>query len=458
MTKNKKNLSKTVSGWGCNSKALVKIINPKDKEELQEIISNSKKNSLISRGLGRSYGDAAQLNNRTVINLNCFQHIYLNKEQGIVNAGGGVSFDNLLKKIIPQGFFLPVSPGTRNVTVGGAIAADVHGKNHHINGSFGNHIIDLLIIDGLGQIKSLNPRKEAKKSEKDKFWATIGGMGLTGVIIEATFSLIPIKTAKISVDTTRHRDIDSLMEKMVICDNKFQYSVAWLDTLNKSGRGILTCGNHATPEQIKKEANIDNLLEYNPKSIATAPSFIPNGLLNRLTVNAFNEAYFRKAPESRTQELQDIASFFHPLDGIQNWNRVYGPKGFLQYQFVVPDSSAHLIKESIEIFRKIGIPSFLSVLKRFGEENSAFLSFPKKGWTLAVDIPLSIPKLERTLFELDIKIAEAGGRIYLAKDSRQSSDIFSLTYPKLNEWKTIQTSMDPNRVFCSDLALRLNLV
>ena len=163
-------------------------------------------------------------------------------------------------------------------------------------------------------------------------------------------------------------------------------------------------------------------------------------------MNAFNEAYFRKAPELRKQELQDLSSFFHPLDGIQEWNRVYGPKGFLQYQFVVPDRSSHLIKESIEKFRKIGIPSFLSVLKRFGEGNSAFLSFPKKGWTLAVDIPLSIPKLERTLYELDIKIAEAGGRIYLAKDSRQSSDIFSLTYPRLSEWKTIQTSMDPKNI------------
>ena len=456
--KNLKHISKTLSGWGCNSKAFVKILNPKNKEALQEIIAESKNSSLIARGLGRSYGDAAQLNNGSVINLDYFQHIYLNKEKGIVNVGGGVSFDYLLKKLIPEGFFLPVSPGTRNVTVGGAIAADVHGKNHHVNGSFGNHVINLLIVDGLGQIQNLSTRKDAHKSEKDKFWATIGGMGLTGIIIEATFSLISIKTSKISVDTSKHNDIDSLMEKMVYCDNKFQYSVAWLDTLNKNGRGILTCGNHAIPEQFEKKIEINNFLEYDPKSIATAPSFIPNGILNRLTVNAFNEAYFRKAPKLRKQELQDIGIFFHPLDGIQKWNRVYGPKGFLQYQFVVPDSSSHLIKESIEKFRKMGIPSFLSVLKRFGEENSAFLSFPKKGWTLAVDIPLSIPMLERTLSELDIKIAEAGGRIYLAKDSRQSSDIFSLTYPKLNEWKIIQKAMDPKRIFCSDLAIRLNLI
>ena len=458
MTKNIKTISKSISGWGRNSKALVNILNPENMEEIQEIISDSEQNSIIVRGLGRSYGDAAQLSNGYVMNLNSINHIHLNKSKGIVIAGGGLSFDELLKQIIPEGFFLPVSPGTRNVTVGGAIAADVHGKNHHVNGSFGNHVINLLVIDGLGQIKSLSPQEDATQSEKDAFWATIGGMGLTGVIIEATFSLLPIRTSKISVDTSRHGDIDSLMDEMIVCDKNFQYSVAWLDTLNKNGRGILTCGNHANPEQFANEVEMDSLLDYKPKSLATAPSFIPNGILNRLTVNAFNEAYFRKAPKSRKKELQDIASFFHPLDGIQEWNRVYGPKGFLQYQFVVPDSASHLIKESIEIFRKIGIPSFLSVLKRFGEENSAFLSFPKKGWTLAVDIPLSIPELDRTLFELDIKIAESGGRIYLAKDSRQSSDIFSITYPNLKKWKTIQKSMDPKRIFCSDLAIRLNLI
>ncbi len=458
MNKNPKYISKSISGWARNSRAEVNIIVPENKEELQEIISNSKKNSLIARGLGRSYGDAAQLNNGSVLNLSYFQHIHLNKSKGIVNAGGGVSFDDLLKKIIPEGFFLPVSPGTRNVTVGGAIASDVHGKNHHINGSFGNHVIDLLLIDGLGQIKKLSLGNDADKSEKDAFWATVGGMGLTGVIIEATFSLIPIKTSKISVDISRHQDLDSLMEEMISCDKKFQYSVAWLDTLSKKGRGILTCGDHANPEQFEKRFDIENPFYYNPKSLATAPSFIPNMILNRLTVAAFNEAYFRKAPQSRKKELTDIASFFHPLDGIQQWNRIYGPKGFIQYQFVVPDSSANLIKESIDMLRKIGVPSFLSVLKRFGEENLGFLSFPKKGWTLAVDIPLSIPKLDRTLFELDLKIAEAGGRIYLSKDSRQSSDIFSSTYPRLNEWKIIQKSMDPKRIFCSDLATRLELV
>ena len=252
MKNNSKFVTKTISGWGRNSKAEVNIIDPNDTEELQDIISHSKKNRLIARGLGRSYGDAAQLSNGSVINLDSFQHINLNKSKGIVNAGSGVSFDALLKQIIPAGFFLPVSPGTRNVTVGGAIASDVHGKNHHINGSFGNHIINLLLIDGLGQIKKLSPGNDANKSEKDAFWATVGGMGLTGVIIEATFSLIPIKTSKISVDISRHNNLDSLMEEMIICDNKFQYSVAWLDTLSKSPRGILTCGDHANPEQFEK--------------------------------------------------------------------------------------------------------------------------------------------------------------------------------------------------------------
>ena len=330
-------------------------------------------------------------------------------------------------------------------------------KNHHQNGSFGNHLIEILLIDGLGQIKTLSPINNFSNNTYEQFWATVGGMGLTGVILEATFSLIPIKTSKISVNTSRYRDLDNLMDAMVISDKEFQYSVAWIDTLNKNGRGVVTCGNHALPEQLQKNNLNFDWLNYDPKSLTTAPSFLPNGFLNRLTISAFNETWFRKSPRLRKNELQDIATFFHPLDGIKDWNRLYGPKGFMQYQFVVPDSGSKIIKETIEILKQKGVPSFLSVLKRFGNENPAFLSFPKKGWTLAIDIPLSVPELEDTLSELDNKVADAGGRIYLAKDSRQSNHMFTKTYRKLNEWKTIKNKLDPNHKFTSDLATRVGL-
>ena len=449
---------KIVSGWGGSSKATVEMININNVEQLQQLIRNSNQISLIARGLGRSYGDAAQLNNGTVINLQAFHHICLDPSKASVTAGGGVSLELLLKKIVPAGFFLPVTPGTRNVTIGGAIAADVHGKNHHLDGSFGNHVSQLMLIDGTGALKKLSPHNNSSEEEKNQFWATIGGMGLTGVIVEATFSLIPIKTSLISVDTSRHQNLDDLMDAMIRADSQYRYSVAWVDSLNRRGRGVLTCGDHAVPAQLGKNSNQQDLLKYGPKSLASAPSFLPSGLLNKLTVGAFNEAWFWKSPHLRKEELQEIGPYFHPLDGIQDWNKVYGPKGFLQYQFAVPDNASQLINYSLESLRKIGTPSFLTVLKRFGPENLSPLSFPIKGWTLAADIPLSLPNLEKTLIKLDEKIAQAGGRIYLAKDSRQSPAMFRSTYPKLSEWRNVQKSMDPKKIFCSDLAKRIELI
>ena len=456
--KTTQNGNEIVSGWGGSNSARVQVINPNTINQLQKVIRESSQISLIARGLGRSYGDAAQLNDGVVINLNAFQHIHLDRSKSQVTAGSGVSLDLLLKKIVPAGFFLPVTPGTRNVTIGGAIAADVHGKNHHLDGSFGNHVSQLIIVDGTGELKKLSPNNNASSEERNQFWATIGGMGLTGVVVEATFSLIPISTSLISVDTSRHQDLEELMDAMTLADNQYQYSVAWVDSLNRKGRGVLTCGDHAVPEQLGSTTKNKDPLHYDPKSLASAPSFLPNGLLNKLTVGAFNETWFRKSPKRRKEELQEIAPYFHPLDGVQDWNKIYGSKGFLQYQFAVPDSYSHLITHSLESLRKIGAPSFLTVLKRFGPENLSPLSFPIKGWTLASDIPLSVPNLEETLLKLDEKVAEAGGRIYLAKDSRQSATMFRSTYPKLNEWQNVQKSLDPNKIFCSDLAKRIQLI
>ncbi len=455
---NSKNNINSISGWGCHNHAKAKIINPVNLEHLEEIINNAKRKSIISRGLGRSYGDAAQLDNEQVIDLKFFNHINLNKEKRIVTAGSGVSINSLLEKIVPLGFFIPVSPGTRYVTIGGAIASDVHGKNHHVNGSFGNHIHEISLIDGLGNFKKLSNNNNSSLQEKNQFWATIGGMGLTGVIIEASFSLIPIKTSKILVDVYKYKDLDDLMDAMVNSENDYQYSVAWVDSLSKSNKGIFTGGNHALDIDLKRNNFYNNPLSYESKSLASAPSFFPNGILNRYSVKAFNEAWFRKTPKFEEGDLQSISKFFHPLDGIKNWNRLYGSKGFIQYQFVVPDNESKVISEVLEITRKYGTPSFLTVLKKFGKGNDSFLSFPIKGWTLAIDIPLTFSNLNEILKKLDEKVLNAGGRIYLAKDSRQSPEMFQNSYPLLNSWKKIRSSMDPNNIFCSDLAKRLNIV
>jgi decaprenylphospho-beta-D-ribofuranose 2-oxidase len=207
-------------------------------------------------------------------------------------------------------------------------------------------------------------------------------------------------------------------------------------------------------EECKLEG-VANPHDYDPKKIATAPGLVPSGLLNRWSVRAFNEAWFRKHPAHREGELQGIGGFFHPLDGVQEWNRIYGPKGFLQYQFQVPDSAGYLVELALRKLREVGTLSFLTVLKRFGPSNEGMLSFPQPGWTLAVDIPAGIPALGRTLDELDALVAAEGGRLYLAKDSRQSPSMFARTYPRLDEWREIRDRLDPNHVFVSDQSRRL---
>ncbi len=446
-----------ISGWGLHNPANVRILKPDRFEQLENIIVNSNKNSLLARGLGRSYGDAAQLKNESVFNLHDFDHIYLNKKEGSITVGSGVSIDSLLKKIIPEGFFIPVSPGTRNVTIGGAIASDVHGKNHHLNGSFGNHIKEILIIDGMGNFKKLSSNNNEPIERKNQFWATIGGMGLTGVIIEATFSLIPIRTSKMKTNTFKYKDLDDLMDAMINAQYNFQYIVAWVDSLSKKNRGVLTVGNHAVESDLQEKSPNENLLSYHSKSIASAPTFLPFRLLNKFTVKAFNEVWFRKTPKEMKDEIKSISNFFHPLDGVKNWNKFYGSKGFIQYQFVVPENEYKTIFEILEITKKINAPSFLTVLKKFGPGNKAFLSFPIKGWTLAIDFPLSLSNLNETLLKLDEKVLSAGGRIYLAKDSMQTSEMFKRTYPRLNEWKEVKSKMDPKNIFCSDLSKRLNI-
>jgi decaprenylphospho-beta-D-ribofuranose 2-oxidase len=448
--------TRTLSGWGRTNPVTAQVVQPDSVEQLQELIRGAPPRSLIARGLGRSYGDAAQLNDGTVIELPAFDRIELDAASGTVTAGAGVSLDQILRVIVPAGFFLPVTPGTRNVTVGGAIAADVHGKNHHVDGSFGNHVQRLLLVDGTGTLRDLTPSGRGSVDEAEFFWATVGGMGLTGVIVEATFSLIPITSSLISVDTTRYRDLESLMAAMVEADSKYRYSVAWVDSLDPKGRGVLTCGGHAPAEALPPNLQADPL-HYDPKALASAPPFLPGGLLNKLTVRAFNEAWYRKAPKHRVGGLQAIAPFFHPLDGVQDWNRIYGPGGFLQYQFAVPNEAAHLVPSSLEALRQVGAPSFLTVLKRFGHGNPAPLSFPMPGWTLAADVPAAVPGLLPVLGQLDQEVAAAGGRLYLAKDSRQTAAIVQRSYPRLAEWQSLVKSLDPRGVFVSSLSERLAL-
>ncbi len=447
MTTTPLNNPQPLSGWGRAMTSVANFVPAHHPEEMSQYIRSAGSRGVLARGLGRSYGDAAQSGGATVFDMTTFNNFTLNPENMTVTADAGASIDSILREIVPLGFFVPVTAGTRIITVGGAIAADIHGKNHHLDGSFGAHVLEITLIDGLGDIRVLTPASP-------EFWATIGGMGLTGVIVSATFTVIPIQSSYISVDTERGKDLDDVMSRMIERDDEYKYSVAWIDSVATSGRGVITRGDHATLEECRLDG-VAHPQDYDPKKIATAPGLVPSGLLNRWSVRAFNEAWYRKHPTHRVGELQGIGGFFHPLDGVQEWNRIYGPKGFLQYQFQVPDSAGYLVELSLRKLREVGTLSFLTVLKRFGPGNDGMLSFPQAGWTLAVDVPAGVPALGRALDELDALVAAEGGRLYLAKDSRQSPSMFARTYPRLDEWREIRNRLDPNHVFVSDLSRRL---
>jgi decaprenylphospho-beta-D-ribofuranose 2-oxidase len=290
--------------------------------------------------------------------------------------------------------------------------------------------------------------------QADVFWATIGGMGLTGIITKATLKLLPIVSDRVVVDTLRCNDLDTVMDEMMRHDNDYRYSVAWVDCMTKGaslGRAILTRGDHApvgaAPSLIGPKA---------PR--LKVPFFAPSGLLNPVTIRTFNEAWFRRAPKQRSGELQSFSSFFHPLDGVSDWNRLYGKRGFVQYQFVVPDNESDTVRRAIELLSSSGVPSFLAVLKRFGAANPSPLSFPLPGWTLALDMPVGPRALPETLDQLDDLVVAAGGRIYLAKDSRLDPSKVRAMYPRLDEFLAVKERVDPSSVLASDLSRRLQLL
>ncbi len=374
-------------------------------------------------------------------------------ENGVLKVSGGTSLDAIMKKYVPNGYFVPVTPGTRFVTIGGAIAADIHGKNHHISGSFVDHVNTMQLAAPSGNF-NLSATENA-----DIFWATAGGMGLTGVITMASLNMLPIETAYINMETRRAKDFDELLSVMAGSDADFRYSVAWIDCIAKGasmGRGVLTRGDHASLDQLGPKQKIDPL-KYRPNSRLVAPPWFPPHILNSMSVRAFNEAWFLKAPQLRQDQIVPLTSYFHPLDGIQGWNRMYGRNGFLQYQFLVPDGEEEALRKILEKISKAKVASFLAVLKRFGKANSGLLSFPAPGWTLALDIPVGASSLSDLLDELDKDVLEANGKLYLAKESRASCDTIKQMYPKLKEFSRIKEITDPNGIIVSDLSRRLCL-
>jgi decaprenylphospho-beta-D-ribofuranose 2-oxidase len=443
-----------LTGWGrtAPTPAIVSPVHGDD--DVLSVLNGHSPRGVLARGLARSYGDAAQNAGGLVLDMTAADRVLdVNLGNGEVEVEAGISLDRLMNLFVPMGFFVPVTAGTRYVTVGGAIAADIHGKNHHIAGSFSQHVrwLDLLTADG--QVRRVGPEEDA-----DLFWATAGGMGLTGVILRARVRMKPIESSRIVVDTDRTPDLDSLMTLLSETDHLYDYSVAWIDCVAKGrrmGRSVLTRGRFARRDELPSRQQADPL-HYSGSVRLSVPDVFPPGLLNGATVAAFNELWYRKSPKRKRGQLQTIPTFFHPLDGVGEWNRIYGPRGFVQYQFTVPFGQEQAMREALERISSSGHASFLAVLKRFGEGNPGMLSYPSPGWTLALDVPV-VRGLAELLDRLDELVVAAGGRIYLAKDSRVRPELFEHMYPELEHFRAVRKRVDPDGVFTSDLARRLSL-
>ena len=431
------------------------MVRARRSEDVNAVLGDPPGRGVIARGLGRSYGDAAQCAGGVVIDATGLAQVRsFDPERGVVQVDAGVSLGTLAGSTLPLGWFLPVTPGTRHVTVGGAVAADIHGKNHHVDGSFCDHLEGFTLATPTGTVE-VTP-----ESEPDLFWATAGGMGLTGVVVHATIRLQPVETAFMRVDTERAVDLDDVLARMEEGDHRYQYSVAWVDLLARGpslGRSVLTRAGHAGLDELPARDRA-SALQAPPGRGPGAPSWTPPGLLSRATVRAFNSAWFRRAPSLQRGRTQALHAFFHPRAGVPGWNRLYGRRGFVQYQFLLPFGREEELRRAVERLSEARCPSFLAVLKRFGPPNPGPLSFPMPGWTLALDIPVGSPAVAPLLDGLDELVAEAGGRVYLAKDARLRPELLEVMYPRLDEWRRVQAKVDPDGVLRSDLARRLGLV
>jgi len=443
----------SVTGWGRTAPTTARLVRPRTYEEAVAAVRECGTRGGIPRGLGRAYGDAAQNAGGAVLDMTGLDRIHaIDADGGTVLCDAGVSLHRLMEVLLPLGWFVPVTPGTRYVTVGGAIGADIHGKNHHVSGSFARHVLSFELLTADGGIRTVGRGTPL-------FDATAGGMGLTGVILTATVRLQPVETSLMSVDTERAADLDDLMARLTATDHHYRYSVAWIDLLARGasmGRSVLTRGEHASLDALPPRAR-RHPLAFRPARFPSAPAFVPEGLLGRTTVGLFNELWYRKAPRARAGELQKISTFFHPLDGVPHWNRIYGRGGFVQYQFVVGYGQEEALRRIVGKISQHRCPSFLAVLKRFGEGDPGWLSFPMPGWTLALDIPANLPGLGAFLDELDAEVAGADGRVYLAKDARLRPELLAEMYPRLGEFRSLRQELDPRGVFTSDLSRRLGL-
>lgn len=413
----KPNFVKKVTNWG-NFPVVEKEMRSEDQySKIKEFILSH--NEVIARGNGRSYGDSS-LGESIFSTKKLNKFISFDRLNGIIECESGVLLTEVLEVCVPQGYFLYVTPGTKFITVGGAVASDVHGKNHHAEGCFSEYVIDFKLMNEKGDIITCS-----REENSDKFWATIGGMGLTGIILSVKFKLKNIESAYIRQESTKAENLDEIF-KLFEQSESWTYTVAWIDCLQKGeniGRSILMRGEHAFQYQLPEKLR-NTPLRLKKKFSPTVPFYFPGFVLNALTVKIFNFFYYKKQAKKEVKNFIDYETFFYPLDFVNDWNKIYGKSGFIQYQMMIPkDKGREGMQRILETIAKSGNGSFLAVLKLYGKENpQAYNSFPFEGYSLALDFKVN-KKLKKLVDQLDSIVEEYNGKIYLTKDSMSRSSL-----------------------------------
>ncbi|RJO77233.1 FAD-binding oxidoreductase [Nocardia panacis] len=446
-----------LTGWSRTAPTVAQVLSTPDIDTIAKAVRAAGPRGVIARGLGRSYGDPAQNGGGLVVDMTAFDRIHtIDPDGGVADVEAGVSLDTLMRAALPHGLWVPVLPGTRQVTIGGAIASDIHGKNHHSQGSFGNHVLSMDLLTAEGEIRTIGP----DGLDADLFWATVGGMGLTGIVVRARIRMKHTETAYFLVDSDRTDNLDQTMELLTGgSDDGYEYSVAVPDTISigpRLGRAGFSRGNLATLDQLPTKLR-RNPLYFHAPQLFTVPDVLPNGMVNNLTIRLGGEVTHRTFAKRGRGLIQNITQFLHPLDLLGEWNRGYGRRGFLQYQFSMPYGAEDQLAEAVRAIAHSGHRSFLNVFKRMGPSSRAPLSWPHPGFMLSLDFPLKAG-LHEFCTELDQRVVDAGGRLYFAKESRTTPETIRVMYPRLEEWRRVRDAADPEQVFVSDLARRLRLV
>ena len=442
-----------LSGWGRYPALNAQSITPNRWQSIPEQLWAH--GGQIARGQGRSYGDSAL--GAHIISTESMDHfLEFNPQTGILSCEAGVTLAQILQVTVPQGWFLQVTPGTKFVSVGGAIASDVHGKNHHHHGSFSTSVCSLQLLTTQGSLIACSATQNA-----DIFHATCGGMGLTGIIVSATIQLLKIDSSWIAQRTLKTQSLAETLEQFENTQSA-TYSVAWIDCLAKGehlGRSLIMLGEHATQSQLSAGGiSYSQRWQTHQAGKLSMPFALPNFVLNRWSIKAFNELYYRRVRQADSHNLLHYDPYFYPLDGIHHWNRMYGAEGFLQYQFVIPFSAGLAgLQRILTTISQSQKGSFLAVLKVFGEGNDNYLSFPVAGYTLALDFKID-HQIWALLDRLDQMVLEMSGRLYLAKDARMSAQTFHQSYPNLDQFIQVREQLGAHTHFHSAQSMRLGLI